>query len=163
MHLIAHKTRGISRVLYMELLFCDGFGASGLIGFLPAVARNDGGQQLDHQPGAHARAGVDDVDADIACAFKLAQIALHGAARFAEGLHQPCDGDFGRAAVAVAAVDIFRQLAGAAARAVGQVAVVVDPRGHLRHVGAAVARRGRKSGLFGGQPAGAAERIGERN
>ena len=32
-HFTAHKTRGISRVLYLSLFFCDSFGASGFIAF----------------------------------------------------------------------------------------------------------------------------------
>ena len=91
---------------------------------------------------------------DIACAFKLAQVALHGAARLAERAHQLGDGDFGCAGFAVLAVDVFRQLAGAAPRAVRQVGVVLDPRGHLRHVGAAVARRCVPGFRFGGKVAG---------
>ena len=60
------------------------------------MAGDEGGQKLDGKTGAHTGAGVDDVDGDVAGALKLAQVALHGAAGFAQGLHEVCDGDLRR-------------------------------------------------------------------
>src|ERR1039457_5594383 len=98
-------------------------------------------QQLDEQPDAHARACMDDLDGDITRVFELAQVALDLPARLAESAHQPGDGNVARAGGAALAMVIFHQLAGAAPRTVRQVAVVLDARGHLRHIGAAIARR----------------------
>lgn len=108
-------------------------------------------QQGNKQSGAHACAGIDDFDADIACALEQAQITLHGAPVPPQRAHQVCDGDFGAARFAVAAVDIFRQLAGAAARAVRQVGIIFDLRGQLRDVSAGRARRGVPGFRFGGK------------
>ena len=112
------------------------------------------GQQCYEQSGAHARAGMDDFDSDVTRVFKLTQVALHGAPVLVESAHQPGDGDVGGAGVAIFTVNILHQLARAAAGAVGQVGIVLDPRGHLRHIGAAVARRRVQGFQFGGKVTG---------
>jgi hypothetical protein len=83
------------------------------------MAWNERRKQFDGQSGAHPSAGVQDLNRDIAFTFKLAQIALHGAATPAKGFHEICDCDFGGAVFAVAGVDAFGQLARATAGTVG--------------------------------------------
>src|SRR5271165_1418915 len=112
-------------------------------------------QKLDEQSGAHPGAGVNDLNSDVAFALQLSEIALYSTARLAERAHQPGDGDVTGAACAVLAVDIFREFAGAASRAVRQVAVVLDACGHLRHKSAAVTRQCVPWFCFGWQMAGA--------
>ncbi len=106
------------------------------------MPRKERRQELNDQPDAHARPhAAHDLDADIAFALQKPQIRLHGPAAFAERFHQVGHGNIERPAGAVGAVGQLRELAGATTRAVGQVSVVLDPRGHLRHVSAGVRRR----------------------
>jgi hypothetical protein len=51
---IAHKIRGISRVLFLELLFCDSFGASGFIDFFQPWRGINGDNSATISP-AHMR------------------------------------------------------------------------------------------------------------
>ena len=85
------------------------------------VLRENRAQQRDGEADAQAGAGgCYDICADIAGAFKLAQITLHGAAAFGHGAGEVGDGDLGAAGVAVVAVGVGGENAGAAAGAVGE-------------------------------------------
>ena len=108
------------------------------------MARKKRPQKMHEKPGAHARRlALDHVDADVALAFEQAQVTLHRAAALAERLHEPGDGDFAGAVCARVAVSVLGELARAAAGAVGEVGVVVEPGGEFGDVGAAVFGRGR--------------------
>ena len=114
----------------------------------------NGAEERDGQADAQAGPGSgDDIGADIARAFKLAQVALHGAAAFAHGAGEVRDGDLSHAGVAVSAVGVGREDAGAAACAVGEVGVGVEPCRQLGHIEADLADRGERF-LFGWQVAG---------
>jgi hypothetical protein len=100
------------------------------------------GQQADRQADAHARAGPEHVDRDIAVFLKLFQVTLHGAAATVQALHQVRDGDVRRSVVAVQAVGVFGDLSGAPAGAVAQVGIVLKPGCEFGDIAAVIVGQG---------------------
>ena len=79
-----------------------------------------------------------DIDAHVTPLLQLAQITLHRAPALSERVRKIAHCDRQRSSLPVAPVGFFHDLAGTAPCAVGQVWIVLDPRGGFRDVSAAV-------------------------